>query len=283
MPLPRHPPPSPALQETAPHWPMMETERQAKIRLTQIPQGGGSPSAEFLMFNNRLSWFYGLLIAALVGPYALLDKSMAGNLWKNLPTFTSFSQKTPAETPPAGGANATLSAEGSFGPMAGSTAGAPTCDIPEAFRFDVSPQWITSRWPRVTTVLAESDLQGLRVPLVTGSRPDDLAGSLTYYFDKKHQVQRIFFQGNTGDERRLVAFLTQYYQMKAVPALGAGLYMTHVHGKPLSALHLTWPPVVARDKPTDRCEIVLELNRGNVGASQHMQQLLDYERRAKKW
>ncbi|MCE9526408.1 MAG: hypothetical protein K8R36_10175 [Planctomycetales bacterium] len=271
----------------------METEHQSKNCLTQIPQGGGSPSAEFFMFSKRPSWFYGLLIAAFVGPYALLDKSMAGNLWKNLPTLTSFSQKKPAETPPgegaelrrsaAGGADANLSAGASFGPTAGSTAGAPTCDIPEAFRFDVSPQWITSRWPRVTTVLAESDLQGLRVPLVTGSRPDDLAGSLTYYFDKKHTVQRIAFQGNTGDERRLVAFLSQYYQMKPVPALGAGLYMTQVHGKPLSTLHLTWPPVVAKDKPTDRCEIVLELNRANVGASEQVQQMLDYERRAKKW
>src|SRR4051812_26903583 len=101
------------------------------------------------MFNNRPSWFYGLLVAALVGPYALLDKSMAGNLWKNLPTLTSFSQKKPAEAPPAEGVElrrnaagdieGALSAEASFGPTAGSSYGAPTCDIPEAFRFDVSP------------------------------------------------------------------------------------------------------------------------------------------------
>ena len=239
------------------------------------------------MFNNRPSWFYGLLVAALVGPYALLDRNMLGNLWSKLPSLTSFTEKKPTEAKtdaagssrqPGGGAEMA-----SFGPTAGSNRGAPTCDIPEAFRFDVSPQWITSRWPRVTTVLAETDLQGLRVPLVTGPKTDDLAGSLTYYFDKKHAVQRIAFQGNTGDERRLVAFLTQYYGLQPVPTLGAGLYMTKVHGKPLSTLHLTWPPVVAMDKPTDRCEIVLELNRADAGASQQVQQLLDYDRRAKRW
>ncbi|MGI8979601.1 MAG: DUF6690 family protein [Pirellulaceae bacterium] len=243
------------------------------------------------MFSNRSSWFYGLLVAALVGPYALLDRNMLGSLWSKLPSLASFTEKQPTaakldagntQQPPGSGAE--TSAISSFGPTAGSNFGAPACDIPEAFRFDVSPQWITARWPRVTTVLAETDLQGLRVPLVTGPRPDDLAGSLTYYFDKRHEVKRIAFQGNTGDERRLVAFLTQYYGLKPVPTLGAGLYMTKLHGKPLSTLHLTWPPVVAMDKPTNRCEIVLELNRADAGgASSQVRELLEYDRRAKRW
>ena len=46
------------------------------------------------------------------------------------------------------------------------------------------------RWPRVTTV-PQFALAGLRVPLVTGTQIDDLAGSLTYYFDRTDQVQRI--------------------------------------------------------------------------------------------
>ena len=47
------------------------------------------------MFSNRPSWFYGLLVAALVGPYALLDKNMLGNLWSKLPSLASFSQTKP--------------------------------------------------------------------------------------------------------------------------------------------------------------------------------------------
>lgn len=273
---------------------MMETEHQSHaVDALSFRKEAVIPLAEQRMFNNRPSWFYGMLVAALIGPYALLDKNMLGNLWNNLPSFTSFSEKAPTETSfgsgaelrksAGGGIEGTFNPDPAFGPTAGSSSGAKPCDIPDAFRFDVSPEWITARWPRVTTVLAETDLQGLRVPLVTGNRADDLAGSLTYYFDKKHTVQRIAFQGNTGDERRLVAFLTQYYQMKPVPTLGAGLYMTKVHGKPLSTLHLTWPPVVAKDKPTNRCEIVLELNRATTGASQEVQKMLEYEKRAKRW
>ena len=47
--------------------------------------------------------------------------------------------------------------------------------------------------------LAELDVQGYRVPLVTGTSRDDLAGSLTYYFDKTHHVTHIHFRGTTGD------------------------------------------------------------------------------------
>lgn len=240
-----------------------------------------APFAENSMFGSRPIWFYGLLIAALGGPYLLLDQNMAGRLWKKLPQLISSAEKKPAQEVSS---PATEARPDPPLPLLAVTApsGAPLCDIPDAFRFDVSPEWITARWPRVTTVLAETELQGLRVPLITGTRPDDLAGSLTYYFDKRHEVQRIAFQGTTGDEQRLVAFMTQIYGLKAVPTLGAGLYMTQAHGTPLSTLRLTWPPVVSM-KQTSRCEIVLELNRPDAGPSRQVRELLEYDRRAKKW
>src|ERR1051325_8590943 len=105
------------------------------------------------MFNQRPSWFYGLLVAALVGPYALLDRNMLGNLWSKVPSLTSLTEKAPAadkaldpgvaKQPQPGEAGAEIAAVASFGPTAGSNRGAPTCDIPDAFRFDVTPQWIT--------------------------------------------------------------------------------------------------------------------------------------------
>ena len=72
-------------------------------------------------------------------------------------------------------------------------------ELHEVFRFDLHPKAVFARWPRVTTVLAEPALEGLRVPLVTGKDPDDLSGALTYYFDQQKVVQRITFQGYTGD------------------------------------------------------------------------------------
>ena len=65
--------------------------------------------------------------------------------------------------------------------------------------------WVLARWPRVSTRLANLDLQGYRVPLVSGTADGDLAGSLTYYFNSQQRVQRITFIGSTGDARPLVA------------------------------------------------------------------------------
>jgi hypothetical protein len=54
-------------------------------------------------------------------------------------------------------------------------------------------------------------LQGYRVALVTGTRVTDLAGSLTYYFNARQQLQRITFRGTTGDTSALLTLLTGRY------------------------------------------------------------------------
>src|SRR5690606_17564890 len=43
-------------------------------------------------------------------------------------------------------------------------------DLAEPFRFDITPDWVFRRWQRVSTVSNLPDLQGYRVPLVTGTR-----------------------------------------------------------------------------------------------------------------
>ena len=79
--------------------------------------------------------------------------------------------------------------------------------LDEVLRFDVTVDWITRHWPRVSTGLPQVQLQGYRVPLVTGTKLSDVAGSLTYYFDSRQQAQRITLRGTTGDPRALVALL----------------------------------------------------------------------------
>ena len=49
--------------------------------------------------------------------------------------------------------------------------------LQEVLRFDISPAWVMQRFPRVSTVLSEVSLDGLRVPLITGTQPYDLAGT----------------------------------------------------------------------------------------------------------
>ena len=67
--------------------------------------------------------------------------------------------------------------------------------LDEVLSFDRSVEWVMQRWPRVSTGLTYLQLQGYRVPLVTGTGLSDVAGSLTYYFNAGQQVQRITLRG----------------------------------------------------------------------------------------
>jgi hypothetical protein len=85
-------------------------------------------------------------------------------------------------------------------------------DLAEVLRFEVTAAWILGRWPSVSTGLSQLDLQGYRVPMVTGAAEDDLAGALTYYFNSRQQVQRITFYGTTGDPDKLIRLLAARYR-----------------------------------------------------------------------
>ena len=164
-------------------------------------------------------------------------------------------------------------------------AGPPSQDLGEVIRFDIPPSWVTSRWPRVTTTLAETGLEGLRVPLVTGTRVDDLAGSLTYYFDPQHRVQRLTFEGFTGDQRRLVALVTQYYGLQPEPTLHAGMYVARWNAQPTSVLRITRSPVMTAASPHSQLKVLLELNRPGVayGLSPVARQILEHDRHEWRW
>ena len=136
-------------------------------------------------------------------------------------------------------------------------------DLAEVFRFDIKSDWIMGRWGRVSTSTPEADLRGYRVPLVTGPAEHDLAGSLTYYFDRKQQVQRIVFRGTTGDARPLVALMTDKFglwrQLAADP--GLHLYQLKRDGKAPSELRIRPAPIVAADNPHGRFFVELWLAR----------------------
>ena len=48
----------------------------------------------------------------------------------------------------------------------------PLPSLAEVLRLDVTVEWVLQRWPRVTTGLPQLQLQGYRVPLVTGTKDD---------------------------------------------------------------------------------------------------------------
>jgi hypothetical protein len=137
----------------------------------------------------------------------------------------------------------------------------------------------------VTTVLAEVGLEGLRVPLMTGTRVDDLAGTLTYYFDRNQQVQRLAFDGFTGDERRLLGLVTQAYGLAPEPTLDAGILVARWNGRPTSLVRVARAPIVTLDSPHARLRVQMELNRPSAyyGLSAEFVQRLQGDRTTQRW
>jgi hypothetical protein len=132
----------------------------------------------------------------------------------------------------------------------------------EVFRFDVTKEWIYSYWPRKSTGLADPELFGVRVPLVTGTGLSDLAGSLTYSFNRENQVQHISFSGRTADTTQLIQFLTTTYKFERRDALaGEQLYQVGSDDHVQSELRTRPDPVLYSTSPHGSFAVALELER----------------------
>lgn len=242
------------------------------------------------MFKRGFVYVAGL-IASFVVPYLIWgDGSLLGgkNLWQTF--FGSSSAAYSSHDFGSGGYEGAFASSAAGGPRGSAEGGqklvgSPVADLGEVLRFDISPQWVMGRWSRVSTVLAEQDMEGLRVPLVSGTHLDDLAGSLTYYFDKQHRVRRIAFHGYTGDERKVAALVSQRYKLEPTQSLLAGLYLAKWNGAPTSALRVSLAPVVRADSPNTRLEVMLEINRPdmNYGLSPEFKELLARDQQTGRW
>jgi hypothetical protein len=131
------------------------------------------------------------------------------------------------------------------------------------FDFGITPAWVLGRWPRVSTRLSDIELLGYRVPLVSGTRPDDLAGALTYYFNSQQQLERISFQGTTADGRRLIALLERKFGFKRQLTTDPNLYLYQVlwSGKPKGQLWFQPAGVVAADNRYGTFQVRLTIDR----------------------
>ncbi len=166
-----------------------------------------------------------------------------------------------------------------------SLVGSQVTDIREVLRFDITPEWVTNRFARVGTVLADLKLEGLRVPVVTGTKADDVAGTLTYYFDHSHKLQRVMVHGFTGDPTRLVGAMTQHYGLTHEPTLEAGVFTRRWNGRPVHFLRLTRAPVVYADAVHQKYTVFLELNQPDLayGISPEAQRIVHSDRWSGRW
>jgi hypothetical protein len=216
----------------------------------------------WVFIASETIFFAALMGASLVVPYVTTTEP-----GKWFSGFGGGSKTTPDPTTASGGVTANP-AMASLPPGARGPAqplhrieGPPVTDLGEVIRFDATPNWVISRWSRVSTAAAGPDLQGYRVALVTGTREDDIAGALTYYFNRQQRVQRITFQGTTGDARRLVGLVMSRYGFEPQQSdPSVYLYQVRWNGRPLSELQVRPARVVTAGAAHSRYDVALEIN-----------------------
>lgn len=138
---------------------------------------------------------------------------------------------------------------------------AMTYALPEVLRFDITKDWVYQRWDRKSTALADLDLFGVRVPLVSGTQVYDIAGSLTYFFGADGRVKRISFRGWTGDTSQLAMLLHQRFGLQAVPTVIAGQQLLQVRqgDDVISELRTQVAPILNASNPHDSFTVEFEL------------------------
>ncbi|MEM0926979.1 MAG: DUF6690 family protein, partial [Planctomycetota bacterium] len=158
-------------------------------------------------------------------------------------------------------------------------------DLREVIRFDITPAWVIARFSRVSTVLANLNLKGLRVPIVTGIHATDVAGTLTYYFDNSDRLQRLTFHGFTGDASRFSNIMTGHFGLTREAALEAGAFTRRWNGRPVHFMRLTHAPVVYSDAIHHKYTVFLELNQPNLayGISEEARRIVESDHHTGRW
>jgi hypothetical protein len=217
----------------------------------------------------------GGLLLAVGGPISMFSASdFAAGIRKNWSSFSAGKASTdqkpssgsqqPGSEGFAANSNALSPAGDAIGRNASPVERAPLPSLEEVLRFDATVEWVMQRWPRVSTGLQYMQLQGYRVPLMTGTGLSDVAGSLTYYFNAGQRVQRITFRGATGDPTRLVMLLTSRYHFARRLTNDPGVVLYEVvdsSNKPAGTLKIRSARVVKASEPHTRFEVDLAMNR----------------------
>ena len=139
--------------------------------------------------------------------------------------------------------------------------GGNVSDLREVLRFDIVPGWLPQRFARVTTITSNVQMDGLRVPLITGTQSTDIAGSLTYYFDANQSLKRINLQGLSGDPTNLANLMVQYYQLKPEQSLGGQLFTARWNNRVTSVMQIAPAPIIYAGADHSKYIIFLELNQ----------------------
>ena len=166
-----------------------------------------------------------------------------------------------------------------------SVGGGAVHDLREVLRFDITPGWLPQRFARVTTVTSNVQMDGLRVPLITGTQPNDIAGTLTYFFDASQALKRIDLHGLTGDPKPLADLMVQYYQLKPEQSLGGQLFTARWNNRVTSVMQIAPAPIIYAGADHSKYIIFLELNQpsNQYGLSEEASEILKNSQATQRW
>ena len=138
--------------------------------------------------------------------------------------------------------------------------GGRIADFNSVFQCGAPRSWVQRTYDNISET-ADGEREGLRVTLVTGNTLEDLAGSLTYWFDRHGRVERIHFQGVTGNPAKLASFARRSQKMVAREYDRDALFVRSGKEGPLHLLHVSRQPLVNVNTLHGRYQVTLELNR----------------------
>lgn len=166
-----------------------------------------------------------------------------------------------------------------------SVGGGAINDLREVLRFDIVPGWLPQRFARVSTVTSNVQMDGLRVPLITGTQSRDIAGSLTYYFDAGQALKRINLHGVTGDPTILANLMVQFYQLKPEQSLGGQLFTSRWNNRVTSVMQVAPAPIIYAGADHSKYIIFLELNQPDnlYGLSEEASEILKTAQANQRW
>jgi len=131
------------------------------------------------------------------------------------------------------------------------------------FQCGAPRSWVQRTYDDASRTM-DQQREGLRVTLVTGDKLEDLAGSLTYWFDRQGRVERITFQGVTGNPAKLVSFAHRSQKMVARGCERDAIFVRDGKNGPLHLLHIS-----------RRYEVTLELNQPGSSLSSASSDVLE--------
>lgn len=228
-----------------------------------FPPAPAEKKPSLLSLTTLKKYRKAILAASIMGgPVAYFE----GGEWTKGLT-TTVQEWTNSSSPSAGPGAVALAGLPSTNSRAGRPGDASLINspmpVPEVFNFEITPDWVAGRWQEVSLGMADVSLTGHRVMLVTGPTPQDLAGALTYYFDVDQKLQRIRFEGVTGDPRPLVAEMAMRHRFIrcAANVPGTEIYQVHWHGKAAGEMRIRSAPVLRAGSPLGRYSVSLAIDR----------------------